>query len=92
MTDAIRAAQEAKATLADPAMTRAFQNVRDALVRSIEKSKSGSNVDELILCLRLLGSVKSNLETAVNHGKLDEFKLEQQKQRSANPLRNVFGR
>lgn len=92
MNDGIKLAQEAKTVLEAPAFDRAFTNVRDALVRSIEKSKSGANVDELILCLRLLTSVRSNLETAINSGKLDEFHVEQHKKRAASRLRSVFGR
>jgi hypothetical protein len=92
VSDALKHAQESKTLLDNPAFDRAFQNVREALVRGIEKQRGDANVDELILCLRLLGSVKTNLVGAINNGALDEFKLVQQKQRAASRLRSVFGR
>jgi hypothetical protein len=91
VSDALKRAQEAKTVLEAPAFDRAFQNVRESLVRAIEKNK-GANVEELILCLRLLSSVKSNLTAAVNNGALDKFQLEQRENRVTSRLRTVFGR
>lgn len=91
MSDLDRA-QKAKAVLEASAFKDAFEATRSRLIDGLIacKMEDTKNAEEFRLCLKLLDSVKLNLETAVNSGKIDAFRLEEKEKRSKNPLRNYF--
>jgi hypothetical protein len=93
MSEGLERAQKAKAVLEAPAFVDAFNAVRNELINRIERCPMAevALAEDLRRCLRLLRDVRLNLEVAINSGKLEEFKLQQEKQRKLNPLRKVFG-
>ena len=91
--NAIDRANKAKAILEAPGFNDAFLSVRGAIIQRIEACSltDTATAEDLRRCLKLLRDVRINLETAVNSGKLDEFRLAQDEKRKGSRLRNVFG-
>lgn len=91
--NAIDRAQKAKAILEAPGFNDAFASVRTAIIQRIEAcSLTDTNTaEDLRRCLKLLKDVRLNMETAVNSGKLDEFRMAQDEKRKGSKLRNIFG-
>jgi len=85
-------ANKALAILDNPVYAESFQMVRAAIIDRIERCPLAETqtAEDLRRCLRLLNDVKLNLEVAVKQGKVASFRLEQDKQRKENPLRNLF--
>ena len=85
-------ATKAKAILDSPAFTQAFETVRNKLIEGLEACPTNDvqNAEDFRKCLKLLKSVRLNLETAINTGKLEQFKLNELEQKRQNPLRNIF--
>ena len=85
-------ATKAKAVLESPAFQKAFEDVRAKLIAGIEHCPMAdtATAEEFRKCLRLLISVRSNLEAAVNTGKIEEFRLVELEKRRNNPLRGIF--
>lgn len=91
-TKLLERAARAEQVLSNPAFGDAFEAVRLALFAQIEKCplSNTTEAEQLRLSLKLLNSVRANLEYAMNQGKIVSFKLEQEKQSKLNPLRNFF--
>lgn len=83
---------KAKAVLESPAFQGAFSDCRTAIIARLEACSltDTQTAEDLRRCLKLLKDVKLNLETAVNSGKLDAFRLLEDEKRKKNPLRNLF--
>jgi hypothetical protein len=90
-TDLDRAIK-AKALLDDPTLTGAFDAVRTSIINAIEACPLAAtdSAEDLRRCLRLLKAVRTNLEVAVQSGKVVEFRLAQEAERKKNPLRGLF--
>ena len=85
-------AQKAQAVLDAPAFKDAFDAVRNSIINGIENCPS-DNVElaeQLRLSLKLLKALRANLEGAVNSGKIEKYRLDQDTERKKNPLRNLF--
>jgi hypothetical protein len=85
-------ALKAKAVLDSPAFIDSFENVRKAIIDSIERCslKDTESAEHFRICLKLLKDVRLNLEAAINSGKLASFRLNEEKERRENPLRRMF--
>jgi hypothetical protein len=85
-------AVKAKAVLDSPAFQSAFEEVRARLIDGIEKCpvEDVKTAENFRLCLKLLKSVRINLEAALNSGKLEQFRLDELEKRRNNPLRGIF--
>ena len=81
MEDKIAKATRCEKLLNDPDLKQAFQDVRDALHQRFEKTSvsDGDTLLDIRKMLHLLDSVKANLTAAIEDGKLEEFRMEQQK-------------
>lgn len=81
MEDKISKATRCEKLLNDPDLKQAFQDVRDALHQRFEKTSvsDGDTLLDIRKMLHLLDSVKANLTAAIEDGKLEEFRMEQQK-------------
>lgn len=90
--NAIERANKAKAILESPAYQEAFDQVRMRLIEGIENCPVADvkKAEDFRLCLKLLKSVRMNMETAINTGKLEQFRLEEAEKRKSNPLRGLF--
>ena len=90
--NAIERADKAKAILESPLFQEAFEIVRAALINGLEASPTAdvANAEDFRKCLKLLKSVRLNLEVAINRGKLELFQLQEQEKRRKNPLRGIF--
>lgn len=90
--NAIERANKAKAVLESPAYQEAFDLVRMRLIEGIENCPVADvkKAEDFRLCLKLLKSVRMNMETAINTGKLEQFRLEEVEKRKSNPLRGLF--
>ena len=88
MEDKISRAARCAKLLEDPDLKRAFQDVRDALHQRFEKTSvsDGDTLLDIRKMLHLLDSVKANLVSAIEDGKLEEFHVEQQKKRHLGEL------
>ena len=81
-------ATKAKAILESPIFEEAFKNVRDEIIRRLESPTTNVEAaEDLRRCLRVVGSVRTNLEVAISSGKLEAFRLEQDEKRKKSPLR-----
>lgn len=91
MTDLDRAAKAAT-LLQSPMFVEGFDLVRTAIVDSIERCSLNDTetAEDLRRSLKLLRDLKLNFITAVNAGKLDAYRIEQDKKRRDNPLRHFF--
>jgi maltooligosyltrehalose synthase len=85
-------AQRAQALLNDPMLEEAFQLTRMRLIEGLEAlpTHDTEKAEDFRKCLKLLKGVRQNLESAVNSGKLEAFRLEEAKKRKDNPLRGIF--
>ena len=89
---AIDDGNKAKAVLDNPVYQAAYEAVRQAIYRDIGKLpiESVEAAEKLRMCLKVLSSVQANMVTALNGGKIEAFKLEEEKKRRDNPLRSLF--
>lgn len=89
---AIDRANRAKAILDNPMYDESFELVRAALHDAIEKCPQADtqSAEHFRKCLKLLRDVKANVTAALNTGKLDAFRIEQEVQAKKNPLRHIF--
>lgn len=89
---AIERANKAKAILESPVYMESWDNTRQAIIAMIEKTPLSDHqtAEDLRRCLKLLRDVRANLELAMSQGKLASFRLEEEKRRKDNPLRNFF--
>lgn len=85
-------ANKAKAILDSHIYQEAYDNTRLAIINLIEKTplSDSATAEDLRRCLKLLKDVRANFELFLNQGKLASFRLEEEKQRRDNPLRNLF--
>lgn len=85
-------ANRAASLLKDPMLEDAFQQTRFRLLEGLEalSVNETDKAEDFRKCLKLLRSVRQNLETAVNSGKLEQFRLEEAEKRAKNPLRGLF--
>lgn len=67
--------------LNDPLLSEAFDNVRQAIFDTIERTpvRDIEGLTSLRLSLKLLQDVRANLRQVLNDGKVAEFRIEQQK-------------
>jgi hypothetical protein len=91
-TQAIERANRAKALLDNPMYDESFELCRLAIIDRIEKCPIGdtSTAEDLRKCLKLLRDVKANVSAAINTGKVDAFRIEQEAKAQKNPFRNLF--
>ena len=92
MSEVLERANRAKAILESPAFVKAFDDVRSKLIEGLEACPTNdvTNAEDFRKCLKLLKAVRLNLETAINTGKLEAFKLNELEERRRNPLRSLF--
>ena len=85
-------ANKAKAVLDSPAYQAAYNATRAAILAQIEKLplSDAEGAEKLRMCLKLLHSVQGNMVTALNSGKLEQFRLDEEKKRKDNPFRSLF--
>jgi hypothetical protein len=85
-------ANKAKAILESPMFSEAFETVRARLIQGIENAPVSAveQAEDFRKCLKLLRSVRQHLETALNTGKLEQFRLDEAEKRKSNPLRGLF--
>lgn len=90
--NAIERANKAKAVLESPAYQEAFDQVRARLIEGLEALPTAevTKAEDFRKCLKLLKAVRQNMETAINTGKLEQFRLEEAEKRKNNPLRGLF--
>lgn len=90
--NAIDRANKAKAILESQLFEEAFALVRGKLIEGMENCPLADTAvaEDFRRCLKLLRSVRLNLETAVNSGKIEQFRLTEAEKRKANPLRGIF--
>ena len=90
--EVIDLANKAKSVLESPAYQAAYEGVRAAIIAQIEKCPIADTkgAEDLRLCLKLLRSVQQNMVTALNSGKLEQFRLDEEKKRKDNPFRSLF--
>lgn len=76
-TEQLERAAAAKRALDNPALRAAFDNVREAIVHRIEQCpmRDTEGAEKLRIMLRLLNDVRTNLESAVNDGKVVELRI-----------------
>jgi len=90
--NAIERAQRAKAILEDPIYQEAWDMTRMRLIESLEalSVEESAKAEDYRKCLKMLKGVRINLETMLNSGKLEAFRLEEARKRRDNPLRGIF--
>lgn len=91
MSDIDRATK-AKAILESPVFVESFDKTRAKLIDALERCSltETQQAEDLRRCLRLLKDVRTNLEHAVNTGKLESFQLAQDEKRKKSILRKYF--
>lgn len=81
MQDKQLRASDAQILLSNPLLKGAFDAVRDKLVTAAENA--GMNDVEtqhnIVLSLQLLKQIKAQIESYVNDGRIEEFKLKQKR-------------
>jgi len=67
----------AHALLEDQTLTKAFADVREAILQQIEACplRDTEGAEKLRIMLKLLRDLRANLEAAVSNGKLEEIEL-----------------
>ena len=92
MSTIIDRANKAKAVLESPAYIEAYDMCRAAIIDRLEKCPISDVqvAEDLRKCLKLLRDVRANLETVLNSGKLEQFRLSETEKRAGNPLRHLF--
>jgi hypothetical protein len=90
--ESIERANKAKAILDSPAYQDAYNGVRAAIIERIEQCPLAQTqtAEDLRRCLKLLRDVQLNMVVALNSGKVDQFRLDEEKKRKDNPFRNLF--
>lgn len=90
--NAIDRADKAKAILESPVYNEAWDAVRTAIIERIEKCSltDTQTAEDLRRCLKLLKDVRANMLVMLQAGKVEAFKIQEEEQRKANPLRNFF--
>lgn len=90
--NALERASRAKALLDDPMLEEAFQITRMRLIEGLEAlgTHETDKAEDFRKCLKLLKGLRLNLESAVNSGKLEAYRLEEERKRKDNPLRGIF--
>lgn len=85
-------ANKAKAILDSPAYQSAYDGVRAAIIDRIERCplSETQTAEDLRRCLKLLKDVQLNMVAMLNSGKLEQFRLDEEKKRKDNPFRNLF--
>ena len=91
---AIDRATKAKAVLDSPAYQDAYAVVREAFMVRLEALPMAERdeAEDIRRCLMLLKKVQRAMETAINTGKLEQFRLTETEERKKNPLRGIFNR
>lgn len=81
MSEKIAKAEKADRILQDPLFIEAFENTRQAIFAQIERTpiRDDEGLKHLRLCLKLLTDVRANLVAVLNDGKVEEFRIEQNK-------------
>lgn len=74
-------AQKAERILNDPLFAEAFENTRQAIFQKIEQTpiRDAEGLANLRLSLKLLNDVRANLTQVLNDGKVEEYRIEEQK-------------
>lgn len=92
MSEILDRATKAKAVLESGVFIDGFQKTRDKLIEAIERCAltETQQAEDLRRCLRLLKDVRTNLEGAINTGKLESFQLAQAEKRSRDILRKFY--
>lgn len=94
LDEQVRRGAEAKRSLDDPAITKAFADTESAILQKWMacpvRDKEAQH--ELKLMHKLLGDVRANLEQAVSDGKLaaEELRITEQRESPLQKLRNFF--
>ncbi len=85
-------ASKAERILNDPIFQEAFENTRQAIFQKIEQTpvRDDEGLKHLRLCLKLLSDVKANLTAVLNDGKVEEFRIEEEKRLAK--VRKLFNR
>lgn len=85
-------ANKAKAILDSPAYQGAYEAVRGAIIDRIERCplSETQTAEDLRRCLKLLKDVQLNMVVALKDGKVEQFRLDEDKKRRDNPFRNLF--
>lgn len=85
---------DAKRLMGDPALVRAFDDIRAAITdkwaNSPIRDKDGQY--ELRLMMKLLGDLRANLEQAIADGHMagEELKINEQRKSPSEKLRSLF--
>lgn len=89
---ALDLANKAKAILDSTAYQGAYDGVRAAIIDRIEHCplSETQTAEDLRRCLKLLKDVQLNMVAMLNSGKLEQFRLDEEKKRKDNPFRNLF--
>ena len=90
--EVIDLANKAKSVLDSPAYQGAYEATRASIIAQMEKLPMADTdgAEKLRLCLKLLHSVQANMITALNSGKIEQFRLDEEKKRKDNPFRSLF--
>lgn len=81
MSDVTARADRVARLLEDPDLKQAFRDVRDAILRQFQEIPP-SETEQLLKCrerLHLLTSLEKNLERAIQDGKIERLRDEEQK-------------
>lgn len=84
MSEATARAERVQRLLDDPDLQRGLRDVRDALHQRFAQTPP-SNVEQLVECrkyLHLLDSLETNLRQAIQDGKLEAFRENEEERRS----------
>jgi hypothetical protein len=81
----IERAEKAQRLINDAEFIAAFASTRQAIFDQIERTplRDDEGLKHLRLCLKLLNDVRANLTAVLNDGKVEEFRIEQQKREVA---------
>lgn len=85
-------ATKAKSVLDSQAYQDAYKAVREGLIAGIEKCPMSDTqtAEDLRRCLKLLVTVQAHMQTALQSGKIVQFRIEQEEVRSRNPFNSIF--
>ena len=81
MSETTARADRVARLLEDPDLKQAFRDVRDAILRQFQEIPP-SESEQLLKCrerLHLLDSLEANLKRAIQDGKLERLRVEEQK-------------
>lgn len=79
MTDVRARAEQCQRLLDDPNLQQAFQSVRDALHQAFAKcpTNDADTMVDIRKRLHLLDSVEQNLRIAIQDGRLEQFRMDE---------------